>query len=217
MGPNPTGACVRGHDVTADAHPPADAADPVTPTAAGLAPAATSAHAPAGECGPKAARKSKRGGWGRVGLPSGLPSPTLFTANITAGQSSGRNQRDCSGWIDLHSFRAAGERSEVRPLPQQHPMIPLLLALLLYPEPQGKAKYWNRLAPCCEVFRRPTERQGGPRAVGGRSPLSLLHTHTRDLQGVCFTTPLRLPTSASRSLVMGRAGVALGSAVPCEW
>lgn len=56
-GPNPTGSCVGGHDVAADAYPPTDATDAVTPTAAGLAPAATSTHAPTGESGPRAAGK----------------------------------------------------------------------------------------------------------------------------------------------------------------
>lgn len=51
-GLNPTGACVSGYDVATDAHAPADATDPVTPTAAGPAPAAASTHAPAGECPP---------------------------------------------------------------------------------------------------------------------------------------------------------------------
>lgn len=64
MGPHPIGACVSGHDVAPDAHPPADAADPVTPTAAGLAPAAASTHAPAGESGLRAAGKSGRRGLG---------------------------------------------------------------------------------------------------------------------------------------------------------
>lgn len=161
MGPNPTGACVSGHDVAADAYPPTDAADPVAPTAAGLAPAATGAHAAAGESGPRAAGRWERGGW-----DGGLPSRTLFTANITAGQSRGRNQRDCSGWMDLHSSRAAGERSGVKPLLQWHPHAPCLTCPPLYPEPQGRAEYWNIPAPRCDGFRRPGERQGGLRAMG---------------------------------------------------
>lgn len=63
---DPTGACVSGYDVATDAYPATDATDLVTPTAAGLASATTSTHAPAGESGPRAAGKSRqwaRGGW----------------------------------------------------------------------------------------------------------------------------------------------------------
>ena len=129
------GARVRGHDVAPDAHPPADAADPVAPPAAGLAPAAASAHDPAGEYAP--------GAEGRAGCSS-LPTPTLFTTNITKGHSSGGNQRDCSGQTDLPSSRTAGERSEVRPLPQQtpHPLYPhSLLAPPVSPNPKGGTEH----------------------------------------------------------------------------
>lgn len=46
------------------------------------------------------------------------------------------------------------------------PILPLLPAPPLYPEPQGRAKYWNILAALCDLFRKPTERQGGLRAAG---------------------------------------------------
>lgn len=74
-GVHPTGARVCGHDVAADAHPSADAADPVTPPAAGLAAAATGAHAPAGETSPRAAR-----------------TPSL---SLTEDLCCGRNQKQC--------------------------------------------------------------------------------------------------------------------------
>lgn len=107
-GPNPTGARVGGHDVAADAYPPTDATDPVAPPAAGLAPAATSTHAPAGESGPREAGK-----WGRGEVGTGLPSPTLFTTNITEWQKPERLLRP-----DTSAFLwGSWGRSEVRPLP----------------------------------------------------------------------------------------------------
>lgn len=73
-----TGARVRGHDVAPDAHPPADAADTVAPPAAGLAPAAASAHDPAGESAPGAEGRAGRGGRGVPASP--LPPCLLPTS-----------------------------------------------------------------------------------------------------------------------------------------
>lgn len=155
--PIPTGARVSGQGMSVpDAHPPADAADPVAPQL--QAPAAASTHDPAGESAPRL-REGQ-------GVP-GLPTPTLFTSNITKGHSSVRNQRDCSGQTDLPSSRTAGERSEVRPLPQQNPpplhhslLAPVTWSVGRLPCPSQSWLYSGKLSPC----RFPVDRggQGSP-------------------------------------------------------
>ena len=78
---HPIGARVSGHDVAPDAHPPADAADPVAPPAAGLAPAAASAYDPAGESAPGAEGRAGRGG---RGVPASQLPPYLLATSPRA-------------------------------------------------------------------------------------------------------------------------------------
>lgn len=97
MGPNPTGACVGGHDVAADAYPPTDAADPVAPTAAGLAPAATGAHAAAGESGPRAVGRWGRGEEG--GTVASHLAPCLLPTSLLAKAGEETRETAQAGWI----------------------------------------------------------------------------------------------------------------------